>query len=682
MKVKVIVPIIILYVMIFTNFYYSTVDVYGEFQVLVKVLDYHGRPLPNAFVRIKVNDTSYESKTNENGIAAFSDVAFDPSQPYVIEVYYRDICVANETKQGLSPEIRANVYDISVFTWDLLNRTVNPTLRVRSLIGSYYNETQVKYGHVTLTRVPLDYSKGTKYVFTVIWQGVVTDNIVIMLTGNNATQPIILHCSILDMRIEIRGIEGGLLPSTTTIGNVELPGVQVEIRHPNGTNIVINSSSILLSKIPCGKYVIQVRWWGVQLLSKEISLDKTTEQPISIYVNVFTAKFVITDAKGGIFANTNVTLRLPIGVETSLFTNENGEIVLSGLMEGQYTFKIKWKGIEYEKYVMIHAPGVFDVRFPLVDITLRIVTRGGGEIPLSNARVELYVIYRGSEILYDYGITDDNGYVEFVRVPQGEVKIRVIWNGIEVAETILNTKEELSKTIKCDLYSARITIMSGSGRYLINAKVKLTYPNGTSKIFTSNEVGEVDFGLLPPGKYKISVTWKNVDVASTDFILPYPTSSSGDYEYTIKCEVYDLKVRVINSLNKPLNGAKVVISSPTGIIEECYVRGGIAEFKDLPYGDYTLDVYYLNKRTTRRVTVGAGLLSYEIRLDVLFAIDGYAFSLRETILLGIGITGFAIALVILAKVIASKIISLRRRPKRRKKKVELFVPFRPEGGRS
>ena len=680
MKRNIIIGIALLSIALVLSIPYSVKYAVCGVQVIVKVSDYSGRPLPHALVCIKSNTTIYESTTNINGLASFDDVTFDVNKPYIVEVYYKGICVANETKQGTAPQITANVYDVTVFTWDLLNRTINPIIRIRSLKGTYYNETKVSSGYVVLVRVPINYAEGTKYSFTIIWQGVVTDVVYLLLTKSNITQPILLRCSILDLRIEIKDIEGSPLSASISIGNKRLPGVHVELKHPNGTIIATNSSTIAFSRVPCGKYLIQVKWWGISVFSKEFILNSTLKQPLIIKVPIFTTKFRLIDENNHIFANTQFSIVLPrINEEVQLTTDENGEVVLSGIIEGTYTFKLTWLNRDYVVPISIYNPGTFDIRFPLVDISLKIVTKGGGNVPLRNAKVEIYTVQQGNESLYTTGYTDNEGYVSFSRVPRGQIKVRVIWNGIEVASVFMDTRVKTSEIIKCYLYSGKIALRSRNGRYLVGAQVELIYPNGTTKTFSSNELGEVSFGLLSPGNYKVKVLWKNVEVAHSEFVIPYPTGPSGDYESTLTCEVYDLTVRVINFFDKPISGARVIVLSSAGIKDEMYTRNGIAEFTDLPYGDYTIEVYYLNKKSIMNVTLGKGLTSYSVKLDVLFALGGYAFSLRDTILLIAILAGSAVGITFLVKFLVRKIPSIRRRPARRKGE-ELFVPFRPGGG--
>jgi len=680
MKRNIIIGIALLTITLVLCIPYSIKYVGCEVQVIVKVSDYSGRPLPNALVHIKSNTTVYESTTNAYGLASFDNVAFNTDKPYIVEVYYKGICVANETKQGTTPQVTANVYDITIFTWDLLNRTINPIIRVRSLKGTYYNETKVDSGYIVLVRVPVNYAEGTKYSFTIIWQGVVTDVIYMLIAKSNATQPILLRCSISDLRIEVKDIEGSYLPTSISIGNVKLPGIRLEIKHPNGTIITANSSTIALSRVPCGKYFVQVKWWGISISSKEFILNSALKQPLVIKVPIFTAKFRLMDENNHIFANTQFSVTLPrINEEVQLTTDENGEVVLSGIVEGTYTFKLTWLNRDYVVPISIYNPGTFDIRFPLVDISLKVVTKGGGGVPLSNAEVEIYTIQQGNESLYTTGYTDNEGYISFSRVPRGQIKVKVIWNGIEVASVFIDTRVKTSETIKCYLYSGKISLRSRSGRYLAGAQVVLTYPNGTIRTFSSNELGEVNFGLLSPGNYKIKILWKNVEVAHREFVIPYPTSPSGDYEDTLTCEVYDLTIHVVNFFDKPISGARVIIFSTTGIKDELYTRGGVAEFTDLPYGDYTVEVYYLNKKGTISVTLGKGLTSYSVKLDVLFALDGYAFSLRDTILLVAILAGSTVGIFFLVKFLVRKISSIKRRPAKRRR-AELFVPFRPGGG--
>jgi hypothetical protein len=250
------------------------------------------------------------------------------------------------------------------------------------------------------------------------------------------------------------------------------------------------------------------------------------------------------------------------------------ETVLSGM----YTVKVSV--VDNNGYYHSLAYGVFDpyiehgyysfsigvsyqVNFTTIDTLSR---------PLAGAIVRV----TNYEVLVAEGITDNYGNFS-VHLASGTYNVTAYWQGTLVNTTInYEVTSPVNLTIICLVYDVEVEVVDSIGYPLENAKVFITFPNGTVTLLPmyTDIDGRIPLLLTPYGIYNFSVYWQGTIVNKTQVTLDF------NGIFTIRCQVYTVVVSLVDSLKKPLANALIVIEAPNG-------TSNLAVFTDL-YGNVTL----------------------------------------------------------------------------------------------
>jgi len=76
---------------------------------------------------------------------------------------------------------------------------------------------------------------------------------------------------------------------------------------------------------------------------------------------------------------------------------------------------------------------------------------------------------------------------------------------------------DVSFNVEDYLLSLGYVVVDQSGQPLPNVDVEVTYPNGTVRMFRTDEAGRITVERAPWGDYRIRVVWSGVEVANTSF---------------------------------------------------------------------------------------------------------------------------------------------------------------------
>jgi len=137
---------------------------------------------------------------------------------------------------------------------------------------------------------------------------------------------------------------------------------------------------------------------------------------------------------------------------------------------------------------------------------------------------------------------------------------------------------------------------------LPNAQVFITWPNGSMdklpRYTTAN--GFINLTRVLPANYAFTILWKDVVVKQETVYV------NSDGPYTIKTEVYQLKVTVFGNNAAAVHGAYVIVYTQTGVGYglDTTDESGQAVFK-LPKGTYNLEAHFSAEYWLKVVTTSA-----------------------------------------------------------------------------
>ena len=351
--------------------------------------------------------------------------------------------------------------------------------------------------------------------------------------------------------------------STTKVGNVTVKVTGTNYSKEFTTN---TTSDILVEDLPIGNYTVTISkdnaGYVTLTASQAQKADAVKENATTEYVFELEKE---PDAKGNLtikvtdeetgkpVPGATVVVTHPNGKEETKTTDENGEIKLPNVPAGSYTTEVKDvpdgytvttddkktvvvnkgedKSIEHKVDKPVPQPGKGNLTITVTD------EKTGAAVPGATVKV---TDPSGKTTEYT---TDANGQIKLTNVPAGKYTTEI--TKVPAGYTVTtNTKTaatvEVNKTAQAEykvgktasttdtptndptddpedsdedededdkLGSLIITVEDEvTGDPVPNATVKVTYPNGKSKTYKSNEDGEIELEDVPAGNYQIEVT--------------------------------------------------------------------------------------------------------------------------------------------------------------------------------
>jgi len=151
-------------------------------------------------------------------------------------------------------------------------------------------------------------------------------------------------------------------------------------------------------------------------------------------------------------------------------------------------------------------------------------------------------------------------------------------------------------------YNPAFLIVDDVDAPLPNAQVFITWPNGSmDKLprYTATN-GFINLTRVLPANYGFTILWKDVMVKQATVYV------NSDGPYTIKTDVYQLKVTVLGNNAVAVHGAYVIIYTQTGVGYglDTTDAAGLAVFK-LPKGTYNIEAHFSAEYWLKVVTTSA-----------------------------------------------------------------------------
>lgn len=222
--------------------------------------------------------------------------------------------------------------------------------------------------------------------------------------------------------------------------------------------------------------------------------------------------------------------------------------------------------------------------------------------PLPDAEVSATIL----DNVTGRNVTNATGCTNLSMQP-GSYVFKVRWSGVPVASQLANITDNLTEAgpliITCDVFYPVFSAVDSRAIPLVDAAIYVHYPNGTASIlpFRTNLSGEISLQQVPRGPYELSVVWGGLEVNRTIILV------NGNITYTISCDVFYLKVNLVDPHGLPVPSAQVVVAdNSTGIVADSRLSdpNGTVEFR-LPRHFYDLGVYWYEAvvNTTRHLPV-------------------------------------------------------------------------------
>ena len=177
--------------------------------------------------------------------------------------------------------------------------------------------------------------------------------------------------------------------------------------------------------------------------------------------------------------------------------------------------------------------------------------------------------------------------------------IKVGWQGVDVyTESRLFIRGNVPSvlTLKCHVFPLTIRIYDMAYKplpaqwslgdvFLKGIEVQITHPNGTSLTFNSPTI---DLSGMPKGKYAIKVSWWGLITLYEDTF--WLTSDTYTEPIKVMCKVYDVVLRLTDTLGYPLNDTdfKLVLPHVNKEIDIRTDENGEVRISSIIDGTYTI----------------------------------------------------------------------------------------------
>jgi len=229
----------------------------------------------------------------------------------------------------------------------------------------------------------------------------------------------------------------------------------------------------------------------------------------------------------------------------------------------------------------------------IVNMSVTVIDEKGR--PLNYAKVSVISPRPAAELLWT-GQTDAEGKFSLNNIEEGtSIIIYVSWKGLIVAEFSTVAKDG-NLTVVALVRDVNVVVLDSRDRPVPNCEVSLTCitpsKNETTMQLTGND-GIATFSQIPESVQltsKLEITVRRFGSLVNKRLISSPYE---ECNITITCELYDLKVRVLDRLRNPVAGALVEASiGPKKVFFAHTDEEGLVDIFQLPPDFYELKATY------------------------------------------------------------------------------------------
>jgi len=209
-----------------------------------------------------------------------------------------------------------------------------------------------------------------------------------------------------------------------------------------------------------------------------------------------------------------------------------------------------------------------------------------------------------------------NGSLSIHRMPIGHYTVIILMNGTELTRGMLNITRPGLYVIHVPLFSLRVKVFNTRGSPVEDAVIIIRNKELFFKGRTNTE-GEVIIDKIMPNSYTIQVIWMNKTVYSDVVTI----TMGKDLFITLK--LFRLEVKVNSPFLRLFKNISVSLSTNSSVISSPVNKYGIAEFKDLPPGTYTVKVLNIEKTVTIRSNDRLVIIDIPLSTTLRFLLSSY-----------------------------------------------------------
>jgi hypothetical protein len=298
------------------------------------------------------------------------------------------------------------------------------------------------------------------------------------------------------------------------------------------------------------------------------------------------------------------------------------------------------EGVAAADVVVTTPPPTLVVEPPFHSLSIEVLDRAGEKLPEGTA----LLLQEGRPAASARVV---NGTALFCGLTPGDYVLMVYrWGSLVARRPLRIPAGESSVTANATSFEVRF-FRQGLGELLRNFTL-VVRRGGVAEKFAGGDHALVRG--VPPGNYTFEVWAEGRLLAVFNFTVSLDTGSQ-----TFTLPVYYLRVKVLDALDRPLEGVTVALSGAGLAVNRSTGPGGVVNIGILPSGEYNLIVFIGGVEFKERVSLQGDSVR-TVRTEVLAVVGGRAILLRHVLLA---------ALVVLVVVLALALLSIIRRLARR-----------------
>ena len=569
--------------------------------ITITVRDYHGNPLPDAFVCLRNETACYQAKTDSNGRATWSRMNL--TKLYNLNVTHLGIMVRqilgwNYSRAADPKDIRTGVFDVKVCVVSAggLEAVQGASVGIRS--GETdpdvnRRSTSQSDGCVTFQRLP---GNGTSYqvnatflhqVFNLRIEGPTID---LSLDHDNYDRRVV-ELPLYRLRLTLQD------RSARPVRDLTVNLWRGEKAGPPQLSQTSDASGLVAFRLlPAGRYVYEASYRGdvIYRVDPPENLDRNRDRPITLPLTPVTVE--LYDQK-----NKPLTAYPPPGFRLTIRFFADARLYFEDIVQSNTVISAGYVYDErdYRLTVLFEGQEVFsgivkadDVRSGRVqakirfgDFSITLQTEGlYGNLP----RIMQRAVLRLQAGTYSLQEAFGGGLTSTLRdKPLVQYSYQLVVDGSVVGEGMVAPVHGESRQVRPTTYPLRLNASSLDQRPVA----------GRLRIMYGNElVGELDLprdGAAIEGlvrlPYRYLFTYKGVEVAS-GAVEPQDLEPG---RYIIPAAVGDVRARILDNAGKePLRGALATLTVAAYAAEGATDDEGRVLFPDAPISAAFLTVYY------------------------------------------------------------------------------------------
>lgn len=570
--------------------------------ITVTVQDYHGNPLPDAYVCL-LNSTGYfESKTDGNGRATFSDMKLDDA--YRLNVTYlgiKDLRVFenwNYSNPAHPKTLRTGVFNVKICVKS--SGGIQPIPGARVEIRSdqtkpHLNREQTtgSDGCAIFPRLP---GNGTQYRYNATFNHqlfgvqITSDEASLNLDVNNYESSVV-ELPLYRLRLTLRDrADRPVQGLEVMLWREEKTG------QPQMTATSDSAGQVAFNLLPAGRYIYEVMYKGeaIYTVSPPERVDSNRDRgPIRLPLTRLVVEVYDLKNKPLTTYTRSYELSAKMFVDSRLYheSKEAGGVLNMGLVydERDYRLILQFEGQEVASTVLSSTDikaGTLKVRARFGDFTVAIDSSGffGALSKIVNQRSSIRLTAGNYQVLENFG---GGGTVTLRDQPLIRYTYSIMLDGVEIGSGEMTPQHGESSQVRPSSHEVSLRAVSLDDRP-VEGVLRLSY--GGESLGTVNiprDGGRVE-GLLRLN-YRYFFTYMGVEVAAGE--LKSSEVQAGVFD--IRAGVADVRAVIYdNSGEELLRGAVASLTIASYKRDSVVNEDGVAFFPDAPLSTGTLTVNY------------------------------------------------------------------------------------------